>query len=146
MMAISRWEPLGSPLSVRDAMNRLFDQSVWWPMQTGFGSLQAPMDVYTEDDKYFVEVALPGLNPDEINVQMTGDTLSVSGEVKLEAPEGRNYLVRQRQGGTFETSITLPDAGDASQIEATYHNGLLRLQIPKSEAARAKRIPLKAGS
>ena len=145
-MAISRWEPFGSPLTMRDAMNRLFDQSVWWPMQTGFGTVQAPMDVYTEDDRYFVEVALPGLYPDEINVQMTGDTLSISGEVKLEAPEGRNYLVRQRQGGTFQTSVTLPDAGDASQIQATYHNGLLRLEIPKSEAARAKRIPLKAGS
>ena len=64
-MAISRWEPFGSPLTMRDAMNRLFDQSLWWPMQTGFGTVQAPMDVYTEDDRYFVEVALPGLNPDE---------------------------------------------------------------------------------
>jgi HSP20 family protein len=144
-MAISRWEPFGSPLSIRDAMNRLFDQSVWWPMQTGFGAFQAPMEVYTEDDRYVVEVALPGVSPDEINVQMTGDTLSISGEVKLEAPEGRNYLVRQRQGGSFQTSVTLPDAGDAAQIQATYHNGLLRLEIPKSEAARARRIPLKAG-
>ena len=145
-MAISRWEPFGSPLTMRDAMNRLFDQSVWWPMQTGLSGVQAPMDVYTENDRYFVEVALPGLSPDDINVQMTGDTLSISGEVKLEAPEGRNYLVRQRQGGTFQTSVSLPDAGDASQIQATYHNGLLRLEIPKSEAARAKRIPLKAGA
>jgi HSP20 family protein len=144
-MAISRWEPFGNPLSVRDAMSRLFDQSVWWPMQTGFGGLQAPMDVYTENDRYVVEVALPGVNPDEIDVQMTGDILSISGEVKLEAPEGRTYLVHQRQGGSFHTSVTLPDAADASQIQATFHNGLLRLDVPKSEAARAKRIPLKAG-
>jgi HSP20 family protein len=144
-MAIYRWEPFDRTLSMRDAMNRLFDQSFWLPNgQTG-GAFQAPMDVYTEGDGYVVEFAMPGIKPDDFDIEMTGDTLTVSGEVATEAPEGRQYLMRQRVGGKFRSSVTLPDAGDASKIKATYQHGVLRLEVPKSEAARPKRIALKAG-
>jgi HSP20 family protein len=144
-MAITRWEPFGNALSVRDAMNRLFDQSVWWPMGQELSGFQVPMDVYTDGEGYVVEVALPGVRPEDINVEMTGHTLTISGEYRLEAPEGRNYLLRQRQGGKFQTSFTLPDAADAGQIQASYEHGLLRLHVPKTEAAKPKRIALKAG-
>ena len=147
-MAISRWQPQPA-LSMRDAINQLFDESVWWPMRTGFGnacgSFYAPMDVYTEGDGYVVEVALPGVAPDQIDVQMVGNTLTISGEAKWEAPEGRQYLVRQRQGGRFQTAVTLPDAADAAQAKATFEHGVLHLEIPKSEAAKPKRIALNAG-
>jgi HSP20 family protein len=145
-MAISRWQPGQPVLSVRDVMNQLFDESIWWPARNaGYGTYQPPMDVYTDGDGYTVEVALPGLKPEDLDVQMIGDTLTISGEFKLEAPEGRQYLVRQRQGGRFQTSVTLPDAADAAQVTANFEHGVLFLHIPKSEAAKPKRIALKEG-
>ena len=148
-MAITRWQPSYPTLSVRDAFNQLFDESLWWPQRSGFGSsfggFQAPMDVYTEGDGYVVEVALPGVTPEQIDVQMIGNTLTVGGELPVEAPEGRQYLMRQRPGGKFQASVTLPDAADAGQVKATFEHGILRLAVPKSEAARPKRIALNAG-
>jgi HSP20 family protein len=143
-MAITRWEPT-RPLSMREAMEQLFDESVWWPIGRDMGALQAPMDVYTDGDGYTVEVALPGVKPEDINVEMIGNTLTISGEYKFEAPEGRQYLVRQRQAGNFQTTVTLPDAADAAKAQATFEHGLLRLHVPKSETAKPKKIALKAG-
>jgi len=145
-MAISRWEPAGGALSLRDAFNHLFDQSVWAPMG-GFGGFggQVPFDVYTEGDCYVVEAALPGLDPDAIEIEMVQGTLTISGAYPEATPEERHYLVRQWPRGQFQTTVSLPDAGDASAINATYEHGVLRLTVPKSEAAKPKRIPLTAG-
>jgi len=125
----------------------MFDPSVWRPIgPTPNGSAgRVPLDVYTDGDGYVVEAELPGLNQETIDLQMVGDTLSIAGEYRAEAAEGRQYLVQQRQAGRFQTSITLPDAVDAAKIAATYEQGVLRLSIPKSEAARTTRIPLTAG-
>ena len=126
----------------------LFDRSVWWPMaaSTNGSTGRVPLDVYTQGDDYVVEAELPGMNQEMLDLQMVGDTLAMSGEYQAEAPEGRQYLVQQRQAGTFQASITLPDSVDASKIAATYEQGVLRVSIPKSEAAKPTRIPLTAAS
>src|SRR5688500_14336135 len=148
-MAITRWQPGHSVLSMRNAFDRLFDESVWWPTrfgnESGYGAFAVPMDVYTDGESYVVEAALPGVKPEEIDVQMVGSMLTISGEVKLEAPEGRQYLARGRSYGRFQTSITLPDAADASAVKASFEHGVLKLEVPKSEAAKPKRIALTAG-
>src|SRR5439155_24702444 len=110
------------------------------------GTAPTPMDVYTDGDGYVVELALPGVKPEDIDIQLTGSTLTISGEFKPAASEGRRYLVCQRQTGPFQTSVTLPDAADSAQIKATFQDGLLRLEVPKSEASRPKRIALKTAN
>jgi HSP20 family protein len=150
-MAIARWEPAGGALSLRDAFNRLFDQSVWTPMGGfggGFGEFggQVPMDVYTEGDGYVVEAALPGLDPEAIDLEMVQGTLTIRGAYPEVTTEGRQYLVRQWPRGQFQATVSLPDVGDASAIHATYEHGVLRLTVPKSEAAKPKRIALTAGN
>ncbi len=143
-MAISRWEPAGGALSLRDAVNHLFDQSFWAPMGQqvgGFGG-QVPLDVYTEGDGYVVEAALPGLDPEAIDIQMVQGTLTISGAYPDATADGRHYLVRQWPRGQFQATVNLQDAGDASAISATYEHGVLRLTVPKSEAAKPRRIPL----
>jgi HSP20 family protein len=145
-MSISRWEPVGGALSLRDAFNHLFDQSVWTPLgQHASFSGQVPLDVYTEGDGYVVEAALPGLNPDAIEIEMVQGTLTISGAYPEATSEGRHYLVRQWPRGRFQATVSLPDASDAAQINATYEHGLLRLAVPKSEAAKPKRIALQTG-
>ena len=145
-MAIARWEPAGGALSLRDAFNHLFDQSVWAPMG-GFGGFggQVPLEVYTEGDGYVVEAALPGLDPDAIDVEMVQGALMIRGTYPETSTEGRQYLVRQWPRGQFQATVHLPDAGEVSAIHATYEHGVLRLTVPKSEAAKPKRIPLTAG-
>jgi HSP20 family protein len=147
-MAISRWEPGRGALSLRDAVSQLFDQSMWWPMTPGMDNvgLQLPMDVYAEGDGYVVEAELPGVKPDEVTIEMVGNTLTIHGEYQVEAPQGRQYLVRQRRGGKFQAAIVLPDAADASRATATYEHGLLRLTIPKSEAAKPRKIAVTSGN
>jgi HSP20 family protein len=146
-MALTRWDPAGGALSLRDAFNHLFDQSVWAPMG-GFGGFggQVPCDVYIEGEGYVVEAALPGLDPDAIEIEMVQGTLTIRGAYPETSTEGRHYVVRQWPRGQFQATVTLPDAGDASAITATYEHGVLRLMVPKSEAAKPKRIALKAGA
>ncbi len=142
-MAISRWDPTHELLPVREAMSRLFDESFWFPHQMTNGrASQVPMDVYTEGDDYFIEVALPGVKPEDVNIEMMGNSLTIAGEAHADVPEGRTYLVRQRRIGKFETSLTLPVVADASKAEAHFEHGVLRLRVPKSEAAKPKRITL----
>jgi len=146
-MALTHWDPAGGALSLRDAFNHLFDQSVWAPMGgfSGFGG-QVPFDVYTEGDRYVVEAALPGLDPDAIELEMVQGTLTIHGGYPDASAEGRHYLVRQWPRGQFQATVSLPDAGDASAISATYEQGVLRLTVPKSEAAQPKRIALQTGA
>jgi HSP20 family protein len=144
-MAIARWEPAGGALSLRDAFNHLFDQSVW-ALLGGFGEFggQVPLDVYTEGDGYVIEAALPGLDPEAIDLEMVQGTLMIHGAYPETATEGRHYLVRQWPRGQFQATVRLPDVGDASAIHASYEHGVLRLTVPKSEAAKPKRIALNA--
>jgi len=104
------------------------------------------MNVYTDGDGYGIEVDLPGVNPEDIDMQLTGTTLTISGEFKSATSEGRRYLVCQRQVGMFQTTVTLPAAADSTQIKATFEHGLLRLEVPKSEAAKPKQIALQTST
>jgi HSP20 family protein len=143
-MTISLWNPETNVPSARQVAQQLFDQGVWWPMRHEHGTLSTPMDVYTDGDGYVVEVALPGVKPEEIDIQLTGNMLTISGEFTSAAPEGRRYLMCQRQTGPFQKSLALPDAADSAQITATFEHGVLRLEVPKSEASKPKRIALKS--
>ncbi|HLH21927.1 MAG TPA: Hsp20/alpha crystallin family protein [Chloroflexota bacterium] len=145
-MALARWDPFADFVPLRDAMARLFESSFITPGLIGGGIASAvPMDVYAEGDNYVVEAALPGLNPEALNVSVLGNEVTISGEYP-QIPESRQYLFRERRGGRFERTITLPAALDADKVEAHYEHGLLRLVVPKAESARPRRIALTAGS
>jgi HSP20 family protein len=103
-----------------------------------------PMDVYADGDGYVVELALPGVKPDDVEMQLTGTTLSISGAFKPTAPEGHRCLVSQRPVGPFRVAVSLPDAADAAPVKATCADGLLRLEVPKSEASKPRRIVVNA--
>ena len=142
-MAITRWDPFADMLPLRDAMNRLFEESFIRP--TGFGFAPAvALDVYTEGEDYVIEAALPGLAPESIEVTVLGNQVTLRGDYPA-APEGRQYLYRERAGGRFERTVTLGSDLDADKVQAHYEHGVLRLTVPKAESARPKRVAIANG-
>ncbi len=144
-MALARWTPFQEMPTLRDAMDRLFEQSVVRPTawQTWrAGSL--PLDVYAEGDNFVIEAALPGVNPEAVNVSVLGNQVTISGEYPA-TPEGRQYLFRERPTGRFQRTVTLPTDLDAAKAQGSCEHGILRLTAPKAEHAKPKRLALTNG-
>lgn len=152
---VTRWDPFSEALSLRDAMNRLFEQAVLQPSgETGrggssnSGAVFAPaMDVHETQDGYTIRVSLPGVKPEDVNIQYQQGTLSISGEThEDEAREQGAYHVRERRSGRFGRTLTLPDAVNADKAEATFEHGVLTLRLPKAEETKPRRIQVKSGA
>ena len=104
-----------------------------------------PLVNLTEDpDGYYVRAELPGLKADELDISVTGNTLSISGERKI-FNEGENvrYHRREREAGTFNRVMSLPGEVDADKVEAELKNGILKIHLPKAEKARPKQITVR---
>jgi len=144
-MAIARWDPSRDTLSLREAMNRVFEDSVVRPMSDLGRSGGPPMDVYMEGDNYVIEMALPGLPPDSVNVTVLGNQVTVSGEYSS-PPEGRQYLLQEQPRGRFQRTIVLPTEVDPNQAHAHHENGMVWLTLPKAENAKPHRIRIGNGS
>jgi len=102
-----------------------------------------PVDIQAKEDHYIVSAVLPGVEPDEVEVQVTNDTLSIKGEIKYERSEEDVYLLKERASGHFSRVIALPDVLDNSKAEASLKNGILTLRIHKAEEALPKKIEIK---
>lgn len=145
-MAIDRTRRTGGYLPLRDAMNQLFEGSF---IQPGFWQSQGtfpPVDLFVTDDDVIIDMAVPGANPDDINISVTGDTVTLSGEIKHEhgGHKGQTYL-DEIWNGKFQRAFTLPIQVDADKAEASFTNGILELRLPKSEATRPRKIQVKPG-
>lgn len=99
-----------------------------------------PVDVREKDEDFIVTAMLPGLKPEDVEIQIVNETVSLKGEFKNEIDEGANYILQERPGGRFYRSIAMSDMMDASKAEAQMENGILTLRIPKAEAAKPKTI------
>lgn len=106
-----------------------------------------PMTNITEDkDHFYLRTELPGVKKEDIEISLTGNSLSLSGERKLVSEEKNvKYLRRERESGTFRRMIKLPSVIDVEKVEARSENGVLTIVLPKAEAAKPKQIAIKAG-
>jgi HSP20 family protein len=104
-----------------------------------------PLINLTEDkDNYYVRAELPGVKGEQLDIQVTGKNLAISGERKIAAEEeGARYHRREREAGTFSRMIGLPGDGDANAVEANLENGILSIIVPKAEVAKPKQITVK---
>ena len=147
-MSIMRREPFSELVSLRQAMDRLFDDSFVRPsrMLAAFGEATIPaMDVYQTPNEFVVKASLPGTKPDDVDIDITGDTLTIKGETKAEQEiKKEDYLYQERRYGSFSRSLVLPSGLQADKTEATMENGILTLTIPKAEEAKPKAIKVKA--
>jgi HSP20 family protein len=145
-MSISRWDPFQDLQSFRDEMNRTLNR--WFSREEGDEPTprrwMPALDVTESKDAYHIDVEVPGLRPEDINVTVDQGMLTVQGERRSEEEKGdRSYHRVERRYGAFRRSISLPRDVDASRVQANYDNGVLRLEVPKSEGAQAKRIEVK---
>jgi HSP20 family protein len=135
--------------SFQDEMNRMFDQffrggngeEAGW----GVRPWAPPVDIYETDDALVLKAELPGMSKDDVSVEVHQNTLRLRGERKHEAEvkEDRYHRV-ERAYGTFQRSFVLPTVVDQEHVQATYKDGILELRLPKSEAAKPKRIAIQS--
>ena len=147
-MSITRFQPLGDFVSLRDAMDRLFEDSFIRPAAVwanGVGPLGVQVDLWETKDAYHLRADVPGMKAEDIDINATQDTITLSGELK-EEPLGESdaWLRRERRHGKFTRSFTLPVEVDANAVDATFENGVLHLVLPKAEAVKPKQIKVRA--
>jgi len=147
-MAIERWHPFTELMSLRQAMDRLFEDSFVRPSHAleALGEVAAPaLDVYQTPNEVVVKAALPGLKPEDVSIDITGETLTIRGEHKAEQEiKKEDYLYQERRYGAFSRSVVLPSGLKPDKAEATMEDGVLTLTIPKAEEVKPKAIKVKA--
>jgi HSP20 family protein len=139
-MAIIRWDPFREMTQLQNRFDRLFDavggrQESWLPA----------VDVFDTQDAVVLKAELAGMKPDDIQIEVEDNVLTIKGERKFEekVDEERYYRV-ERRFGTFQRSLALPQGVKADQIEAAYDEGILTVTVPKAEQEKPKRIEVQA--
>lgn len=144
MASIVRWSPMREMVSLRDEMNRLFERAfddaplTQWRTSANWG---LAVDVAENDDAYIVKASVPGMNPDDLNITISDNVLTIKGEYKSdETISEERYHIRERRYGSFGRSISLPMPVNADDVEANYESGVLTLTVPKAEEVKPRRI------
>ena len=146
-MTIERWDPFREAVSLSDAMNLLFRESFVRPSAGAVpnGTFPLPLDVVEDENEFVVKAALPGIKPDDVQITVHGDTLTIQGESKFEdEKKGERWHLRERRFGSFQRSISLPTAVNSELAQADFEHGVLTLTLPKSEGAKPRQIKIGA--
>ncbi len=150
MSIIRRSSPFGELLTLRKAMDRWFEDAFVRPPDFYGGASDPqtlPLDIYATDDALVVEAALPGVKPEDVDITVHGDTLTITGTSSTEnRSEDQGYLYQEVRRGTFTRTVTLPADLRADAATATFEHGLLRLSIPKAEEAKPRQIRIASSS
>jgi HSP20 family protein len=126
-------------------MNHLFDDAFTRPLSLASNGWSAPaVDMYQTDNEVVVRAALPGINADEVQINVTGEVLTIKGETKQEnETKEKAYHIREQRWGTFERSLILPTEVVADKAKADFENGILTITLPKAEEVKPKSISIK---
>ena len=147
MTALTRWDPIREMSTMRNTLDRffnerLFDMPLMW--ERNRESMSLALDVAEEADKYVVKASVPGVKPEEVEITVTDNVLTIKGETKEDKEiKEENYHLRERRFGSFMRSVTLPAPVNADKIEAVHENGVITLTLPKSETVKPKKIEVR---
>jgi len=149
MANLTRFDPVGEMVSLRSAMDRLFEDSFVSPMSwrwLGNGeTITPPIDVHETAEELVVTASLPGIRAEDLEITMTGQTLTLRGEFKAEDEIKREqYLYRERRYGTFGRTVQLPVRVQGDRAEASFNEGILTLRLPKAEEVKPRQIRITA--
>lgn len=143
MRALTRWDPFAEISALRRAMERVFD--TYAPLRIREEEeLPFPLDLFETDKEVVVKAAIPGLQPEDIEISVSGESLTIKGESRHEEKvEKENYYRQEIRYGTFCRVVPLPAPVQVEAAEAEYKDGLLTVRLPKAEEARPKTIKVR---
>ena len=148
-MSMTRFDPLRDFVSLREVMDRLVEDSVIRPSALLVEGHAAtfPVDLSETADAFVLKATLPGVRPEDVDVNATSEGVSIKAEVRAdESTKDESWILRERRSGVFARSFTLPTQIDPNRIEANLENGVLTLTLPKSEAVKPKQVKVRTAS
>jgi HSP20 family protein len=143
---LRRFDPLREGLSLREAMDRLIEDSFVGPaaLSGATASVNAPADLWETPDAFHMRIDLPGMRSDDIDISVTGDTVHVTAEHKEEKEERQEgFLRHERRTGRVQRAFSLPTIIDAAKVDAEFRDGVLHLTLPKSEEVKPKSVKVR---
>jgi HSP20 family protein len=149
-MAIIRFhQPYMRPFSdlerVRREFDRLFGEMSGGRLASDFTGVFPAVNVYGDQDHYVLTAELPGVNPSDVDMTVTAESLTIRGErPQLESGERANYHRRERESGHFRRVVTLPEKVDPNKVNARHENGILYVTLPKAQEVRPRQIEIKS--
>jgi HSP20 family protein len=142
--AMRRWKPLQDFEQAAQRMRRLLDETFSGaPLLAEVAAWTPPVDVEETDDAYVVEAEVPGVKREDVNVELVGNELTISGEI-VERERVGIIRRRTRRTGRFEYRVALPEGVDGDKIEARLDKGVLTVKVPKAQRAEHKKIEVKS--
>lgn len=148
-MSIIRWDPFDDLASLRESMDKLFEDFFTHrpgPRTPSVAVWQPAVEVFDTDHDIVVRAELPGIDPKDVEITVTADVLTIKGQAKqMEEERGKNYFRRELRYGAFSRSLALPGGVQGDQAKATYRNGILEIRVPKSEKAKPKTVKVDLG-
>ncbi|CAN5852442.1 Hsp20/alpha crystallin family protein [soil metagenome] len=135
---------------VHDALTPSHFGTVWPALSDDPGTTLAPVDAYATGDEVVILVAIPGVTAEDIEISIEKNTVTLSGDIpsvaNSEHAVGASWYLHELPSGSFRRTLTLPIEVEASKAEATFENGVLRLSLPKADAAKPRQIRIQVGS
>jgi len=146
-MDLIRWDPFADLGTLRERVNRLFEETlsragIREPAEARTWS--PPVDIHETDGEIVVRADVPGVDREQIDIELTGGALTIKGERKFD-DEQKNYVRVERPHGTFQRSFTIGVPIDQANVKAAYRDGVLEVTLPKAEEARPKQVRVEVG-
>lgn len=146
----ARWDPFQQVVTLSDAVNRLMQDAVMRPGYALAASGEAPMNIVERQDTYFIQVALPGVRPEGVELTTQQNTLTIKAHrdnplPQIAGTEHLGYLLAEFGAGDLVRTVTLPKEFQADQIEANLEWGILTVKVPIAQSAQPRRISISAG-
>ena len=145
MSNLIRWEPAREMMTLREAMDHLFDDAFTRPLTIRDGWSAPAIDMYQTDDEIVVKASLPGVKAEDVQINVSGEVLTIKGESKqTEEKNEKSWHMREQRWGSFERSVALPTEVVSDKAKAEFENGILVITLPKAEEVKPKTISIKA--
>jgi HSP20 family protein len=148
MSNLIRWRPMSEAVTLRDAMDRLFDQAFtrpWGLTEVGRYGMAPSIDMFETDSDVVIKASLPGLKAEDVEINVTGEMITIKGQSKQQSEtEDKAYHIREQRWGTFERSLALPTSVLSDKAKAEFEDGILSITLPKAEEVKPKTITVKA--
>ncbi len=145
MANITRYNPFSEMVSLRQAMDRLFEDSFISPRNLGqWGGRAVAANLYETPEGFILQLPMPGVNPDEVEITTQQDTISLKWQTKLEVPQNATVHWNGFPAGHFQETFTLPAPINSERAEASYTSGVLTLNLPKAEHVKARTVKVTA--